>query len=218
MGSLNIIPLQAPLTLFVWSRNRIVPVRITALSVTEEAFDANLNPIRARINLDMRVLSVSDLGFDQKGGTLYMTYQQRKEQLAHLLITATSARWGSEASHERPAGRPAQHAGRSKPLPVQQPLPRHRSARLLELPDGRQCAYLRRRFLPPAGRLPLLVEHTVSQGDRLDNLAAQYLGDPELAWRICDANNVIHPREAADRPGESLRITLPEGMNGSQDA
>jgi hypothetical protein len=85
VGSLNIIPLQAPLTLFVWSRNRIVPVRITGLSVTEEAFDANLNPIRARINLDMRVLSVSDLGFDQKGGTLYMTYQQRKEQLAHMI-------------------------------------------------------------------------------------------------------------------------------------
>ncbi len=89
---------------------------------------------------------------------------------------------------------------------------------VLELPDGRPVGYLRRRFLPPAGRLPLLVEHAVSQGDRLDNLAAQYLGDPELAWRICDANNVMHPREAANRPGESLRITLPDGTPGSQNA
>ncbi len=89
---------------------------------------------------------------------------------------------------------------------------------LLEQPDGRKLPYLKRRFLPQADRLPTLVEHTLREGDRIDNLAAQYLGDPELAWRILDANNVLHPLEAEGRPGERLRIALPEGMNGSQDA
>ena len=68
--------------LFVWSKNRILPVRITDLSVTEEAFDPSLNPIRAKVSLSMRVLSVDDLGFDTKGGSLFMIYQQQKEQLA----------------------------------------------------------------------------------------------------------------------------------------
>ncbi len=81
-GTLEILPMTAPLTLLVWSKTRIVPVRITDFSVTEEAFDAALNPIRARISLGMRVLSVDDLGFDAKGGDLFMSYLQRKEQLA----------------------------------------------------------------------------------------------------------------------------------------
>ena len=81
-GTLEIVPMQAPLTLFIWSKNRIVPVRLTEFSITEEAFDTALNPIRAKISLGMRVLSVDDLGFDQKGGSLYMAYQQQKEKLA----------------------------------------------------------------------------------------------------------------------------------------
>jgi len=81
-GTLEIIPMQSPLTLFVWSKSRIVPVRVTEFSVTEEAFDTALNPIRAKISLGMRVLSVDDLGFSQKGGSLYLAYQQQKEKLA----------------------------------------------------------------------------------------------------------------------------------------
>src|SRR5258708_37929232 len=81
-GTLEIIPLEQPLTLFVWSKNRVVPVRLTDFSITEEAFDPNLNPIRAKVSLGMRVLSVNDIGFDHKGGSLYMSYQQQKEQLA----------------------------------------------------------------------------------------------------------------------------------------
>jgi hypothetical protein len=74
--------MEAPLTLFVWSANRILPVRITEFSVTEEAFDTNLNPIRAKVSLGMRVLSVSDLGFAHRGGGIYLAYQRAKEQLA----------------------------------------------------------------------------------------------------------------------------------------
>lgn len=81
-GILEILPLQAPLTLFVWSKQRVVPVRITDLSVTEEAFDANLNPIRAKVSIGMRVLSVDDLGFAHRGGTLFMGYLRNKEALA----------------------------------------------------------------------------------------------------------------------------------------
>jgi len=81
-GTLEILPLQAPLALFVWSKQRVVPVRITDCSVTEEAFDTKLNPIRAKVSLSMRVLSIDDLGFSSKGGSLYMVYQQNKERLA----------------------------------------------------------------------------------------------------------------------------------------
>jgi hypothetical protein len=81
-GTLEIAPMQAPLTLFVWSRNRIVPVRVTDFSITEEAFDPALNPIRAKVSLGLRVLSVADLGFDHPGGSLFLAYQQQKERLA----------------------------------------------------------------------------------------------------------------------------------------
>jgi hypothetical protein len=83
-GTLEIAPMIAPLTLFIWSKSRIVPVRLTDLSITEEAFDPTLNPLRAKVSLGMRVLNVDDLGFDQKGGSLFMAYQQQKEQLAAL--------------------------------------------------------------------------------------------------------------------------------------
>ena len=81
-GRLEIIPLEQPLTLFVWSKMRVVPVRLTDLSVTEEAFDPKLNPIRAKVSLGMRVLSVDDLGFSHPGGRIYMSYLTNKEQLA----------------------------------------------------------------------------------------------------------------------------------------
>ncbi|HRJ53117.1 MAG TPA: hypothetical protein PLE99_10130 [Candidatus Thiothrix moscowensis] len=81
-GTLEIAPMEAPLTIFVWSAQRVMPMRITEFSVTEEAFDTGLNPIRAKISLGMRVLSVNDLGFAHKGGSLFMAYLQNKEQLA----------------------------------------------------------------------------------------------------------------------------------------
>ncbi|HYX53836.1 MAG TPA: hypothetical protein VE783_10335 [Candidatus Limnocylindrales bacterium] len=83
-GTLEIVPMEAPLTLFVWSARRIVPVRLTDFSITEEAFDPALNPIRAKVSLGMRVLSIDDLNFSDKGGSLYMVYQQQKESLARL--------------------------------------------------------------------------------------------------------------------------------------
>lgn len=81
-GTLEILPMIEPLSLFVWSKNRIIPVRLTDFSITEEAFDPSLNPIRAKVSLGMRVLSVNDLDFNSKGGSLFMMYQQQKESLA----------------------------------------------------------------------------------------------------------------------------------------
>lgn len=80
-GSLEILPMETPLTLFVWSKNRVLPVRVTELSITEEAYDAALNPIRASVSLGLRVLSIDDLGFAHTGSQLFMTYLQNKEQL-----------------------------------------------------------------------------------------------------------------------------------------
>ena len=81
-GTLEIVPMETPLTLFVWSKQRILPVRLTDFSVTEEAFDPALNPIRAKVSLGMRVLSVGDLSFTHKGGSLFMSYLRNKERLA----------------------------------------------------------------------------------------------------------------------------------------
>jgi hypothetical protein len=81
-GTLEIAPMESPLPLFVWGASRIVPVKVTELSITEEAFDAALNPIRAKVSLGFQVLSVDDVGFGHRGGSLYMNYLQAKETLA----------------------------------------------------------------------------------------------------------------------------------------
>ncbi|WIM04794.1 MAG: hypothetical protein OHM77_08780 [Candidatus Nitricoxidivorans perseverans] len=95
-GALEIIPMEAPLTLFVWSKQRAVPVRVTDFSVTEEAFDPLLNPIRAKVSLGLRVLSVDDLGFSHKGGSLFMSYLKNKEALAGKAPGATLGTLGLE--------------------------------------------------------------------------------------------------------------------------
>ncbi len=77
-------------------------------------------------------------------------------------------------------------------------------------PDGEPIAYVRRRFLPQGERQPLLVEVTVTEGDRLDLIAARILGDPEQFWRICDANNAMDPFDLVAEPGDVLRVTVPQ--------
>ena len=88
----------------------------------------------------------------------------------------------------------------------------------LQSADGRTITYLRRRFVPPPERFALIQEHTVTQGDRLDNLAARFLGDPEQFWRIADANGAIRPEELTETVGRTIAITLPEGIPGAQNA
>ena len=78
--------------------------------------------------------------------------------------------------------------------------------------DGlpREIRYVKRRFIPPADGATTLVEHTVTQGERLDNITARYLGDPTQFWRICDANNVLEPNELTDTVGTMIKIALPK--------
>jgi hypothetical protein len=82
VGTIEILPMESALTVFVWSTTRITPMRITDLKITEEAFDPQLNPIRAKVSLGMRVLNVNDVGFLTPAGALYLIYQTGKEAMA----------------------------------------------------------------------------------------------------------------------------------------
>ncbi len=84
--------------------------------------------------------------------------------------------------------------------------------------DGTTISYLTRRFVPSPAEFADFQEYTVSQGDRLDNITAKYLGDPEQFWRICDANGAIRPEELTDTIGAKIRITLPQGIPGPTNA
>lgn len=95
-GTLEIVPMESPLTLFVWSRQRIVAVRITEFSINEEFFDTQLNPIQAKVSLGMRVLTVDDLGFAHRGGQYFMQYQKRKEELARMAAPGSLGSLGVE--------------------------------------------------------------------------------------------------------------------------
>ena len=88
----------------------------------------------------------------------------------------------------------------------------------LKKADGTNIVYLRRRFVPSPEVFALLLEHTVAEGDRVDNIAARYLGDPEQFWRICDANAVLRPEELTDTTGRSIRITMPAGIPATPNA
>jgi hypothetical protein len=88
----------------------------------------------------------------------------------------------------------------------------------IETAEGKVIIFLRRRFLPPPERFALLQDHVVMQGERLDNITARYLGDPEQFWRVCDANGAMRPDELTETVGRRLRITLPEGIPGIPNA
>lgn len=85
MGMIEVAPVEAPLTVLVLGQARVLPVRLTELTVTEEAFDTQLNPIRAKVSVSARVLTVDDLGFAHRGGLLYLSYQRGKTRYAGLI-------------------------------------------------------------------------------------------------------------------------------------
>jgi hypothetical protein len=81
-------------------------------------------------------------------------------------------------------------------------------------PDVPALVYVRRRFLPSPSRFTTIGTYTVKQGDRLDNITANFLADPEQFWRLCDANNALAPSDLTATVGRVLNITLPEGISG----
>ena len=102
-GVIEVIPPEAPLTLFIWGVKRIVPVRLTTFSITEEAFDTSLNPIRAKVSLGLRVLNYQDLGMLSVGGALFMAHQIIKEVMATIggvgnIAAAASGSFSASAS------------------------------------------------------------------------------------------------------------------------
>ena len=106
----------------------------------------------------------------------------------------------------------AANTKRPNPHPITS---RYYSAEMAELVSSEKTiVYLRRRFVPSPDRFQLLQLHTVTEGERLDNITAKYLGDPEQFWKVCDANNAMRPEELTETVGRQIRITLPEGITG----
>lgn len=95
-GAVEIAPMEAPLTLFVWSAQRVVPVRVTEFTVTEEAFDATLNPIHAKVSLSLRALSSNDLPIDHRGAEFFLAYLRTKESLARRAADGTRTQLGAQ--------------------------------------------------------------------------------------------------------------------------
>jgi nucleoid-associated protein YgaU len=88
------------------------------------------------------------------------------------------------------------------------------------MPTGQAITYLAPRIVPQPGspNFATVAQHVVRQGDRLDLIAAKYLGDPLIFWLICDANGAIDPSELVETPGTVLNITTPQGVPGVPNA
>ena len=203
-GVLEIAPMEAPVTLFIWSKHRVLPVRVTDFSITEEAFDTSLNPIRAKVSLGMRVLSVQDVGFEHRAGRFFMAYLRRKEELA--------------ARHQ--GGQITQLGLSRDPLRV---------APCLDRPVVTSALETAKRILPNGKEVDVRLEadrarsrngshcfaHMSSRRESgWIRLRSSMLGDAEQFWRICDANRAMRPDELTETTGRRLRITLPEDIPG----
>jgi hypothetical protein len=81
---------------------------------------------------------------------------------------------------------------------------------LIDVGETREITYVQRRFIPPADEITVAVEHMVTDGERLDNIAARYIGDPTQFWRICDANGAIRPNELTEKIGRRIIIAVPK--------
>jgi hypothetical protein len=90
--------------------------------------------------------------------------------------------------------------------------------RTLEAPGREPIIYLARRLCPPVEVFAVVGYYVVTEDERLDNVTARHLGDPEQFWRLCDANAALRPDELTERSGRALRLTLPPGIPGSEDA
>ncbi|MEW5958007.1 MAG: hypothetical protein AB1801_09810 [Chloroflexota bacterium] len=93
-GNIEIIPPEAPLTLFVWGPQRVLPVRLTSFSITEEAYDPALNPIRAKVDLSLQVLSYDDFKATDPGHHLFLAHQIAKEAMAATHVTSSAENLG----------------------------------------------------------------------------------------------------------------------------
>jgi hypothetical protein len=95
-GATEIIPVEAPFTLFIWGIKRVVPVRLTDFSITEEAYDTGLNPIRAKVSLGLRVLNYNDFPIDHPGYAMFVVHQVIKEVMAVIGSVENVASFGTQ--------------------------------------------------------------------------------------------------------------------------
>ena len=178
-------------------------MRITDFSITEEAFDPTLNPIRAKVSLGMRVLSVNDLGFDHKGGNLFMTYLQKKEQLAARSASAALSTLGITGISMITNFR------------TDQPLLRRRRRRRWR-PDGKRDRLSAAALRAVAGALRRCSRSTSSRAASGSTVIAHtHSAIPSSSGGLCDANGAMRPDELTETIGRRLRITLPEGIPGT---
>ena len=119
LGIIEVIPPEAPLTLLIWGLKRVLPVRLTQLTITEEAFDPTLNPIRAKVSLDLRVLTYQDLGLLSVGGALFMAHQVAKEAMATLSSWGISVTSRVHRDSRQCQKRPARDDWSLKPCSIQ---------------------------------------------------------------------------------------------------
>ncbi len=149
-GTIEVVPPEAPLTLFAWGPSRVLPVRVNEFSIAEQSYDQQLNPIRASVSLGLRVLSYNDLPLGRPGRTrLFLAHQVVKE--------AHGAQWAASAGIADPV------SGQAVGLPcrTRQPLRLASGRPSAAAPGGRPVRCLRRRFMPP-----LLAAHAGGEVDR----------------------------------------------------
>ncbi len=208
-GTLEIGPYVAPTTLFVWGSRRVVPVKITSYSVTEDAFDGELNPIRASIQLSMQVLSYSDVAPTDPSYPLYMAYQAAKEALAAQGST------GRGVDGRRARGQPLDAL-------FEEPTPWSRRTAAtptvgeatFTAPDGHVAVYLQRRLLPDPDKRARQPVAVMRPGERVDLVAARALGSPTQFYRICDASNVADPFDVAESGASEVSLPRPSITTG----
>ena len=210
VGTIELVAPEAPLTLFIWGIKRIVPVRLSSFSIAEEAYDVNLNPIRAKVTLGMQVLSYSDLSLTNPGyyavprpsgrqGGDGDDQQRPGRRRRRVGLGSGSFSIGVERCSTRPAGTP----------PSQRPRPASPTAK-----GGiREVRYVRRRFVPqPDSHAPARGAHARAGRSARQRSPTSTSATPTQFWRVCDANTAMNPVDLTDEAeiGRSLVIPVPQ--------
>ena len=180
-GQVQVSPADLPLVLLVWGKSRVVPVKLTSFAISEEAFDTRLNPIAAKVELGMQVLTYMEFSDSSIGRDAFIAYQKSKENLARRRSPRPAqpqqpaAALTEDRSHRVLQGQPLREGPHL--VAHRQRGPRHRATRR----PGSS-----RRHRRPSGT-------ACSTDERLDHIAWQHYRDPERYWRICDANRALWP-------------------------
>ena len=214
-GTLEIIPAQTPLALFVWGAQRILPVRITEMSVTEDALHPRPESAAGQgLTHPARAHHQRCAPRAPGGGAVHVAPPGNRSSWP-AACPASSPTSGSGGCHDLDvagAGAPAWHRGPRHRATRRQPLRQHDHGH--SNAAGRAHGDLSAPALHPGFRQPVTaIWHEVTAADRLDTLAAQYYGDSQLWWRIADANDADDPDELLVL-GRRIRITHPEGIAG----